>query len=103
MTNTVLGVIGGSGVYDIDGLSNRRWERVRHRATSLTRDRPELHLQLVEVVVARVLTAAARSYNRHGERGFPEAAFRWLLDWAGPVVRPELRELLWNNLGLTWR
>ena len=29
MTNTVLGVIGGSGVYDIDGLSNRRWERVR--------------------------------------------------------------------------
>ena len=25
---TVLGVIGGSGVYDIDGLSNTRWERV---------------------------------------------------------------------------
>jgi 5'-methylthioadenosine phosphorylase len=24
----VLGVIGGSGVYDIDGLSNTRWERV---------------------------------------------------------------------------
>ncbi len=25
---SVLGVIGGSGVYDIDGLSNTRWERV---------------------------------------------------------------------------
>ena len=25
----VLGVIGGSGVYEIDGLSNTRWERVR--------------------------------------------------------------------------
>ena len=29
MTNTVLGVIGGSGVYGIDGLENQRWERVR--------------------------------------------------------------------------
>ncbi len=25
---TVLGVLGGSGVYDIDGLSNTRWQRV---------------------------------------------------------------------------
>ena len=25
---SVLGVIGGSGVYDIDGLSNTRWQRV---------------------------------------------------------------------------
>ena len=25
---TVLGVIGGSGVYDIEGLTNKRWERV---------------------------------------------------------------------------
>jgi 5'-methylthioadenosine phosphorylase len=25
---SVLGVIGGSGVYDIDGLSNTRWERI---------------------------------------------------------------------------
>jgi len=25
---TVLGIIGGSGVYDIDGLENARWERV---------------------------------------------------------------------------
>ena len=24
----VLGIIGGSGVYDIDGLTNKRWERV---------------------------------------------------------------------------
>ena len=24
----VLGVIGGSGVYEIDGLSNTRWERI---------------------------------------------------------------------------
>ena len=29
MTNTVLGVIGGSGVYGVDGLENARWERVR--------------------------------------------------------------------------
>ena len=28
MTKTVLGIIGGSGVYDIPGLENRRWERV---------------------------------------------------------------------------
>jgi 5'-methylthioadenosine phosphorylase len=28
-TKTVLGVIGGSGVYDIDGLEKARWERVR--------------------------------------------------------------------------
>ncbi|HEY4115425.1 MAG TPA: S-methyl-5'-thioadenosine phosphorylase [Rhizomicrobium sp.] len=28
MTNTVLGIIGGSGVYDIDGLENARWQRV---------------------------------------------------------------------------
>lgn len=32
MTNnnqpSVLGIIGGSGVYDIEGLSNKRWERV---------------------------------------------------------------------------
>jgi 5'-methylthioadenosine phosphorylase len=29
MTKTVLGIIGGSGVYDIAGLENRRWERVK--------------------------------------------------------------------------
>jgi len=29
MGNTVLGVIGGSGVYGVDGLENARWERVR--------------------------------------------------------------------------
>jgi 5'-methylthioadenosine phosphorylase len=29
MSKTVLGVIGGSGVYGIDGLENARWERVR--------------------------------------------------------------------------
>jgi 5'-methylthioadenosine phosphorylase len=28
MTNTVLGIIGGSGVYDISGLEHARWERV---------------------------------------------------------------------------
>ncbi len=28
MTNTVLGIIGGSGVYGIDGLENARWQRV---------------------------------------------------------------------------
>lgn len=28
MARTVLAVIGGSGVYDIDGLENRRWEAV---------------------------------------------------------------------------
>ena len=28
MTRTVLGIIGGSGVYDIDGLENARWRRV---------------------------------------------------------------------------
>src|ERR1700742_2151324 len=28
MTKTVLGIIGGSGVYDIPGLENARWERV---------------------------------------------------------------------------
>jgi methylthioadenosine phosphorylase (EC 2.4.2.28) len=25
---TVLGIIGGSGVYDIDGLTNTRWEKI---------------------------------------------------------------------------
>ena len=29
MTKTVLGIIGGSGVYDIPGLENARWERVK--------------------------------------------------------------------------
>jgi 5'-methylthioadenosine phosphorylase len=29
MTRTVLGIIGGSGVYDIAGLENPRWERVK--------------------------------------------------------------------------
>jgi 5'-methylthioadenosine phosphorylase len=24
----VLGIIGGSGVYDIDGLAGKRWEKV---------------------------------------------------------------------------
>jgi 5'-methylthioadenosine phosphorylase len=28
MTKTVLGIIGGSGVYDIGGLANARWQRV---------------------------------------------------------------------------
>jgi 5'-methylthioadenosine phosphorylase len=28
MTKTILGIIGGSGVYDIDGLENARWEEV---------------------------------------------------------------------------
>lgn len=28
MSNTVLGIIGGSGVYDIDGLEGARWQRV---------------------------------------------------------------------------
>jgi 5'-methylthioadenosine phosphorylase len=28
MTKTVLGIVGGSGVYDIPGLEDRRWERV---------------------------------------------------------------------------
>ncbi len=28
MTKTVLGIIGGSGVYDIPGLENPRWQRV---------------------------------------------------------------------------
>lgn len=29
MSRTVLGVIGGSGVYQIDGLQNARWQRVK--------------------------------------------------------------------------
>jgi len=29
MTRTVLGIIGGSGVYDISGLEGARWERVK--------------------------------------------------------------------------
>src|SRR5215510_14036759 len=28
MTKTVLGIIGGSGVYDISGLENSRWKRI---------------------------------------------------------------------------
>src|ERR1700749_4806584 len=28
MTRTVLGIIGGSGVYDIAGLEDARWQRV---------------------------------------------------------------------------
>lgn len=26
--NRVIGIIGGSGIYDIDGLTNKRWQRV---------------------------------------------------------------------------
>src|SRR5690348_8952292 len=29
MAKTILGIIGGSGVYDIPGLENARWERVK--------------------------------------------------------------------------
>ena len=29
MTKTVLGIIGGSGVYDIAGLENARWQTVK--------------------------------------------------------------------------
>src|SRR5512146_1049877 len=29
MAKTVLGIIGGSGVYDIPGLENARWEQVK--------------------------------------------------------------------------
>ena len=28
MAKTVIGIIGGSGLYDIDGLKNKRWEKV---------------------------------------------------------------------------
>jgi 5'-methylthioadenosine phosphorylase len=28
MTNTVLGIIGGSGIYDVAGLENARWEKI---------------------------------------------------------------------------
>ena len=28
MTKTVLGIIGGSGVYQIEGLENARWQAV---------------------------------------------------------------------------
>ena len=28
MTRTVLGIIGGSGIYDIEGLENARWQAV---------------------------------------------------------------------------
>ncbi len=28
MTQNIIGIIGGSGVYDIDGLTNKRWQKV---------------------------------------------------------------------------
>jgi len=28
MGNNVIGTIGGSGVYDISGLTNKRWQRI---------------------------------------------------------------------------
>ena len=28
MAKTVLGIIGGSGVYDMDGLENKEWRKV---------------------------------------------------------------------------
>ena len=28
MSKSILGIIGGSGVYDIDGLANKRWQKV---------------------------------------------------------------------------
>ena len=28
MVSPVIGIIGGSGLYDIEGLTNTRWERV---------------------------------------------------------------------------
>jgi len=32
---TVIGIIGGSGVYDIEGLTNKRWKRVESPFVSL--------------------------------------------------------------------
>ncbi len=32
---SVLGIIGGSGVYDIDGLTNTRWEKMNPRLVNL--------------------------------------------------------------------
>src|SRR5258706_5601340 len=29
MANTVLGIIGGSGVYEVSGLEKARWERIK--------------------------------------------------------------------------
>ena len=29
MTASVLGIIGGSGVYDLDGLEDRAWVKIR--------------------------------------------------------------------------
>jgi len=34
----VIGIIGGSGLYEIDGLANTRWERVDTRL-----DRPRMN------------------------------------------------------------
>jgi len=28
MGNNIIGIVGGSGVYDISGLTNKRWQRI---------------------------------------------------------------------------
>ncbi|MEX1152701.1 S-methyl-5'-thioadenosine phosphorylase [Parvibaculum sp.] len=67
MTKTVLGVIGGSGVYEFPGLRNERWERV---ATPWGEPSDELHFG--ELPIGEGRTVEMVFLPRHG-RGHPHS------------------------------
>ena len=67
MTKTVLGVIGGSGVYEFPGLKNERWERV---ASPWGEASDELHFG--ELPVGEGKTVEMVFLPRHG-RGHPHS------------------------------
>ncbi|MDP2122977.1 MAG: S-methyl-5'-thioadenosine phosphorylase [Parvibaculum sp.] len=67
MTRTVLGVIGGSGVYEFPGLRNERWERI---ATPWGEASDELHFG--ELPIGEGKTVEMVFLPRHG-RGHPHS------------------------------
>ena len=73
MTKTILGVLGGSGVYDFPGLENERWERV------------EKELVLCEVC---------------GEVLAPADQLAWLADRLGPVAFANPTLSMYSGMGL---
>ena len=64
MTRTVLGIIGGSGVYDIPGLENARWERVTSPWGEPSRRAAVRHASTASISSSCRATAAAMSSRR---------------------------------------
>ena len=56
MKKRILGIIGGSGLYNIDGLENIKWKKVNtnwgepsDRILSATLNRQEIYLSLIHI------------------------------------------------------